>query len=155
KTAIIAMIGAIFIITFINLIKNIFSSGFRVNLRKLPKLLLSVLIITFVFVIGSEQITESFNVNFSEINRLDDLLTGNMSEATTGRTEIWRTGLAEGNSFIGTGFMTYRDVVNAPAHNIYISTFVEAGLIGLLLIITYFIILLITVGKLRKYKKEN
>ncbi len=116
--------------------------------KKTLKLSSIALLLAIIVFFSLKIFLDDFNVDFADISRLDQLLDDNINDVTTGRMDIWIEGIESAPMLWGTGFMTYRDIVGRPAHNTYVASFVEGGILGLVVLLLFFIYLFIRVKKI-------
>lgn len=146
RTAIISLIFSFGVSLFILIIKDNFIYRKKIH-HKLFKLV-TFFVIIFIFITLLMIFLYLYGIDFSYFERFESLFSKNLDKMTAGRTTIWVNSLKMMNRkdyIIGKGFTSFRKeykssyVKDYPAHNIYIDVFFELGLIGLVLIVSYFI----------------
>lgn len=110
-------------------------------------LLVPAIILTTVLLVRAA------DVGLDSLGRLSDLFSGDWTRATSKRDEIWVTVLKIPRGALGVGFKSFINEYYAmfgeakAPHNLYLSTYVELGLPGLLVLCGFVLSFLRTIGK--------
>lgn len=148
KTAFLSLFISVFVI---GLIIGISSVKRRKGLTKYGarRFILLVTSIGLIILVAFQWILPTFNIQFSEINRLLTVFSGNRESITTGRSIIWEHAFSNMN-VTGVGFLAFRDAFHRAPHSLYISTLTESGVIGVFIILMFIITLYKKVLRLKE-----
>lgn len=149
KTSFIAITVALFFTLFLKIF-NQHQSSKRLDFKKIVINFFKLFIFLGLGYYILNKVLENFNISFSSLNRINDLFSGNLDSATTGRSDIWENAFSHPNFILGTGFLSFREEYARKAHSVYVSTFMETGIVGILLLISFYIALLFALKNMIK-----
>lgn len=111
--------------------------------RIIYRRLLLITILAIVVIVFSDVLLRSLNIfdnpEFSLFNPF--IRRGQSGTITAGRVDIWMDSFNMLNIFIGNGIMNFRFFNIVAPHSLFVSTFFEMGIIGVSVLLSYFLVL--------------
>lgn len=147
KTSFIAFTCSLAILFTLRVVnKYIHSEGLQY--RKVLPSIVKIGLITSVGYLTLIKILDKFDIDMTSLNRINDLFSGDLQSATTGRSEIWGNAFSQSNFILGTGFLSFREEYSRKAHSVYVSTFMETGMLGIILLISFYILFFVEIKRM-------
>lgn len=138
KTALISLILTLTIIVLMYLRNKIKERLFIINIKATIRTISIIGLLSIFVILLLRQAMEYFGINLIKVNRIYTLFSNDLEVVTTERSSIWSNALKDANFLIGKGIFTFRELYGRAPHSLYISTIVETGILGLILVGKYF-----------------